>query len=277
MKKILSFLALAFILAGCSLKQSPSVSINTPFKIEQTSDKKPLSYGVLIDKLKDYDIVILGEFHDNLDHHLMQLAIIKDLSKFHNYALAFEMLNTDLQGFINEAKTKKQSIKKEELAKAIKWQEDWYYEDYKDLIEYAFYGENALIAANFSVQEAQKIYDGEKLAPLTGAKSTTSAVKAKIKELVNSFHSMSDEASAVFVDVQMRRDRSMAQVLAALKQPSILITGMFHASKDIGVPLHLEDLAPAKKVAVVALDKEGMSDTSKEADFVFTFEYKNEE
>lgn len=230
----------------------------------------------MIDRLKDYDVVILGEYHDNVDHHLMQLAIVKDLSKFHNYALAFEMLNTDLQGFIDEAKKNKQNVKKEELEKTIRWQDDWYYDDYKDLIEYAFYEDNALVAANFSVKEVQKIYDGEKLAPLKEGKSTTNAVKSKIKELVNSFHSMSDEASAVFVEVQMRRDRSMAEVLASLNQPSILITGMFHASKDIGVPLHLKDLKPDKKVAVVALDKDGMNDTSKEADFIFTFEYKEE-
>lgn len=277
MKRYLSVFIISLTFLACSLKQGPSVDIGTNFSIEQTSDSKKLHYKEFIDKIKDYDIVILGEFHDSLEHHLMQLAIIQDLEKQRTFALAFEMLNTDQQSFIDEAKAKKHDIKKEELEKTIKWQDEWYYDDYKDLIEYAFYNDFNMIAANLSQKELDKIYDGIALEPLKGDKSTSNAVKLKIKELINSFHSMSDEASATFVQMQMRKDRSMANALLSLNQPSILITGMFHASKDIGVPLHIKDLNPDKKVVVIALDKEGMSDTSKEADYVFSFDYKEEQ
>ncbi|WP_185900183.1 ChaN family lipoprotein [Campylobacter sp. MIT 99-7217] len=281
MKKYLILLVSMLVFWGCSTKQEKvldKLENQTSFSIKDNLEAKDISYNELIEKLKDYDIVIIGEFHDNVDHHLAELALVKSLETYGKRSVAFEMFNTDRQKFIDKAKTNKDKIEAKDLAKALHWQEDWYWEDYQNVVSYVFYSDNKLLAANLNEKELDLIYSGKKLKPLKGELSTSLEVKTKLKDLINSFHSMSEEASNTFVEMQMRKDRSMAEVLLKSKEPVILICGMFHASKDVGITLHIKDLDKTnKKVAVIALDPEGMSNANTEADFVFHINYKDDE
>ena len=44
--------------------------------------------------------------------------------------------------------------------------------------------------------------------------------------------------------IQQLRDRAMAKSLLDAPTPALLIAGSFHATKVMGVPLHVTDLAP---------------------------------
>lgn len=281
MKKYLSILTLVFVFSACASKSSGGIQANLEhldklengaiFAVKDNASDQNITYEALIEKLKSYDIIILGELHEDTNHHVAELSIVKDLAQFGQIDVAFEMLSTDRQKFIDKARKNKANIQPEGLEKALHWQEEWYWPDYKDLISYVFYSNNGFYAANLDENEMNQIYEGKKLKALSGKLSTTKELQKKLKDLINSFHAMSDEASNVFVELQMRKDRSMAQTVLKLKNPAVLVAGAFHASKDIGVPVHIKDLAPGKKVAVIALSPDSMSDASKEADFVFEF------
>ena len=47
--------------------------------VVKTKDGRELTYGQLIDELNKVDLVAVGEQHDSVVHHQMQLQIIKSL------------------------------------------------------------------------------------------------------------------------------------------------------------------------------------------------------
>ena len=71
------------------------------------------------------------------------------------------------------------------------------------------------------------------------------------------------------MSVQQHRDRFMAQQLHQAPHPALLITGAYHAAKDIGVPLHLADLLAGKPMVLI-LTTDGTSLTANQADYVWS-------
>lgn len=71
------------------------------------------------------------------------------------------------------------------------------------------------------------------------------------------------------VAIQQQRDRRMAQRLLAAPTPSLLIAGGYHASRLVGVPLHMQDLQPAVQPAVLMLVEQGSEVGKEQADYLW--------
>ena len=71
------------------------------------------------------------------------------------------------------------------------------------------------------------------------------------------------------LSIQQQRDRYMARQLLSAPVPSLLIAGGYHASKSMGVPLHMEDLATGTHPVVLMLAEKGMNITVDHADYVW--------
>ncbi len=70
--------------------------------------------------------------------------------------------------------------------------------------------------------------------------------------------------------VQQQRDRRMAERLLAAPTPAVLLAGAFHVRRDLGVPLHLQDLAaPSGSERVLILAEVGQAVSAELADFVW--------
>ena len=69
--------------------------------------------------------------------------------------------------------------------------------------------------------------------------------------------------------IQQLRDRAMAKSLLNAPMPALLIAGSFHATKLMGVPLHIKDLAPNETVTVLIMAEEGSDITSEHADYLW--------
>ena len=69
--------------------------------------------------------------------------------------------------------------------------------------------------------------------------------------------------------IQQQRDRRMAESLLAAPTPALLIVGGYHANRALGVPLHVEDIAPMTELTVVMLAEEGVKVDKSNADFVW--------
>ncbi|MEO1292006.1 MAG: ChaN family lipoprotein [Pseudomonadota bacterium] len=69
-------------------------------------DRSPLSFQGLVSRLASADIVVLGEVHDNAEHHAAQAAIVRALNVEVGVAgLAFEMIRPDDEAAIARARS----------------------------------------------------------------------------------------------------------------------------------------------------------------------------
>ena len=101
--KIVIFLIFALFLVGCSGKYEVTPQrlddIKATAKIVNLSTNKTMDFDVFIVEVLDADILLVGELHDDFDHHLAEILLIKALSKNKNIDVAFEMLGGDKQKY----------------------------------------------------------------------------------------------------------------------------------------------------------------------------------
>jgi uncharacterized iron-regulated protein len=69
--------------------------------------------------------------------------------------------------------------------------------------------------------------------------------------------------------IQQQRDRRMAERLLAAPRPALLIAGGYHASKWVGVPLHVQDLQPGAQPTVLMLAEQGAQVDGQMADYLW--------
>ena len=69
--------------------------------------------------------------------------------------------------------------------------------------------------------------------------------------------------------VQQQRDRRIAERVLGAPQPALLLTGSYHARKDLGVPLHLADLGAEGESKVLLLVEVGEKVEPGMADYVW--------
>ena len=264
--KYLKGLALCMLMSGV---MSANVS-TTSVKYKQIIDNKQgksLAFENFIENLLNYDIIIIGEYHNLDSHKLAEFDIIHALKAHKKLSIVYEMLPSSKQKQINGAIAKKDSIAKNELAQALFWIDDWEYagSGYERLLEALFYAGDSLIGGNLTYEEKSLI--AEKMPTLKGKNSTNPAVQNTLKQIIGGFHAK--KWDSIFVNIQQHIDRNLAQKMLENPNP-VAIMGAYHASKSIGVPLHIKDLDSTKKVAVVILDggdNFGLSD----ADFSIYF------
>ncbi len=277
MKRLFYVLSLSLFFTACSTWQhfAKDEWNEDEFVIYASKDKQSVNFNDFIELLNTYDIILLGEKHDEKAHHWAQYTIIKTLSQKAELNVVFEMLSTDKQGKIDKAKMTKEQIKAGDLSKAIDWEKGWKYEDYQAIVELAFYGDMKLSAGNISREEIKTIYKGAQ--QLNGFVSTKDEVKEMIKNIIASAHKVDTNESKnlelldKLVQIQQYKDRRMADILTQSKEKAVLIAGRYHADKRIGVPLHIQDYKSSKKVLVVAFSSDKKDLEFKEADYIWLF------
>lgn len=277
MKKIFFYILLAFILNACTFKgtqQTISKSFNAnEFEIISLKDNKSLNFNEFINILNQFDLVLVGEKHDELAHHLMEEKIYKALSERKKLDVILEMLSIDKQEKINQAKALNVSSNK--LLKAIDWEKNWNEKLYFPLVKMIFYSKDELKAGNISRAKITEIFKNK--SELEGTKSTNLKVKEKIKKIIAYNHKVdlndTNKSKMLddFVRVQLAKDRQMAQTLIDASNDALLFAGRYHTDKSIGVPLHLEDLKTSKSFAVVMLGIDERDKDLSQADFVILF------
>ncbi|CZE50287.1 ChaN family lipoprotein [Campylobacter geochelonis] len=258
MKKFITLLFL-LIFTGCAINEPLRNRTLNDEKIAiiDTKTNKSIPYSTFIDKIQKHNIILLGEYHEIPNHMAMEVRIFKSLNELQNLDVVFEMLSSDKQAKINEAKAKQ--ILPNELKNAIDWDEKWDYRNYGELVESVFYSNSNLIAGNLSKDEINTIFNGA--LPIYGKFSTADEIKKALKTFVATSHKLeNDEKNSAlldkFVQVQLYKDRRMADKLVHSKTKSLLIAGQIHASKTVGVYNHILDFDLKKSVVSVMLGDE---------------------
>ncbi|TCK05920.1 ChaN family lipoprotein [Marinobacterium mangrovicola] len=202
--------------------------------------------------------LLIGEQHDNPDHHHFQAELISALGEQQRLgAVALEMASSDKQPKFDRLFTAGDAPTPE----ALDWQDGWPWHLYQAPVEAAFKWSQGVLAADINRETMSQVYrdrapDGE-LEP---------AHADFMRDLLFESHCGQLPRSQLdpMRQVQLARDQSIARVLrnhTAADRTGILLTGSIHARKDLGVPRWL-DATPSVTLILQAVEEAHSDDPS---------------
>lgn len=210
-------------------------------RIWSADDQAWIQEEALLGALRRADVVLLGEKHDNPDHHMLQARVIGALVQPGTPVL-FEQL--DLDDRVAGARSPA------ELAEAARWAESGWpdFALYEPVFAAVYEGGGVVVPAHPTRAQVQAVTSGGleslsgadrdrlRLAPLSDAQHATLE-----QEIVDAHCGMIDAESAwPMVDAQVLKDATMASAIAEAGTPAILVAGGGHTRPDRGVPHHLD-------------------------------------
>ncbi|MFJ4374138.1 ChaN family lipoprotein [Pseudomonas japonica] len=237
-------------------------------QIRETASGELLTPSQLVERLAAAPRVVVGEQHDNPDHHALQLWLLQALNQQRPQgSLLLEMLEPVQQDKVDAVR--QQQPLPDDLATAIDWRQGWDWTFYAPLLREAFSRGYPLLAANLDRDEMKSIYRNPPT--LSGPRTNAPAVREVLLEEVRAGHCgmLPESQLPAMLAVQQQRDRRMAQRLLQAPAPALLLAGGQHARKDVGVPLHLADLGAVSGNPVLMLVQVGEQVGAQEADYVW--------
>lgn len=206
---------------------------------------------------------LLGEKHDNGDHHRLQHRLLGALlSAGQRPTIAFEMIDVESQEAIDGVVAAGGDA--DALAEAVEWEQRWgSWELYRPLLVIALAHGLPIVGANFPLSQTRALARGgldslgaETVAALGLDRPLEDAVLAAMRrEMVEAHCGHLPEAMAGgMVLVQRARDGQMAERLAseAGDDGAVLIAGAGHTRNDRGVAHLLGLHRPNDRVVSVA-------------------------
>jgi uncharacterized iron-regulated protein len=183
--------------------------------------------------------VLLGEIHDNPEHHRLQRRALEALASRGARVLAMEHFDTEHQPAMDAAFAK--GADAEALADAGRFdREGWGWHFYRPLVEFAVPLRWPVLAANLSRKELRSaVADPARIAALPAPPA--GLVAALEQDMVDGHcgHRPDPKTLSAMVNGQRLRDARMAAVLDAASGSTVLVAGNGHVRRDRGVPLYL--------------------------------------
>ncbi|KAF0219697.1 MAG: Secreted protein [Rhodospirillaceae bacterium] len=229
-------------------------------KVWQPASKAFITADALAAQAAAADMVLLGETHDNADHHALQAWMVERLMAHSSPKplVAFEMLD---RGQAEALETHLAAHPKDAdgLGPALGWDKsgwpDWAL--YRPIARAALEAGALLAAANLSKDDSRAIAKGDIPAPwrdklgLEGPHDPgqRQAMEADIQ--AGHCNMLPERALPAMVRVQRARDAAMAWTMAQAPR-AVLIAGAGHVRTDRAVPVHLAAMAKGKKVLALA-------------------------
>lgn len=229
-----------------------------------------LTPAQLVAELQAQDRLLVGERHDNPDHHALQLWLLRALAEERPQgSLLLEMLEPQQQALVDAVRREvREGQAPADLPEALGWQGGWDWGQYGPLVSHALAQPYPVLHANLGRDEIMSIY--RSVPSLQGRKSAAAEVSEALLAQIEVSHCGMLPASQLpaMLAVQQQRDRRMAEQTLAAAEPAMLLAGAFHVRRDLGVPLHVEDLS-GKAVAVLMLAEVGEAVSAAQADYVW--------
>jgi len=211
-------------------------------KIWDSNADSFVSPGELANAAQDATYLILGEKHDNPDHHALQLDIVNLLVDNNDLGLlSFEMMETDSQSLLDQL-ADQQINSLDELREYLVWDEEgWDWNFYGPLLQAAYGADIPMAAGNISNARMGEVYGLDSL-PSEFDVLDEATMEQLFVDIDESHCGLLPESQfPAMVRVQQARDYSMAQSMAepGAEGVTVLITGNYHARQDLGVPNYL--------------------------------------
>jgi uncharacterized iron-regulated protein len=237
-------------------------------EIRDLQNGQVLTAQELLERLAKPSRLIVGEQHDNRDHHQLELWLLQSLGEQRPQgSLLLEMLTPDQQPRVDDVRHA--PTPPSNLPTALAWQEGWDWALYGPIVRFALTQPYPLLAANLDNLDVRAVY--AKPPALRGSRSNAASVKDELLAEISDSHCglLPTSQMPAMLAVQQQRDRRMAELLLAAPTPSLLFAGAYHARKDVGVPIHVLDLGQAQAPTVLLLAEQGAEVTAAMADYVW--------
>lgn len=230
---------------------------------------KPVTAPQLVDELAQADRILVGERHDNPDHHSLQRWLLQALAQRRPPgSLLLEMVNPDQQTAVDQVKAAfARGEPPRDLPAALRWQKGWDWNLYAPVVSYALAQPYPLLSANLDRADVAVIYRRQ---PTIDGPAASKPVQDKLLEQIRISHCnlLPETQLPAMLAVQQQRDRRMAERLATAPEPAVLIAGAFHVRRDVGAPLHLSD-EQARRTLALILAEPGETLNASQADFAW--------
>lgn len=281
---------LALVLAlGCQRPAPPAASVSVADTPPAVAWRSPLGHDHpwlgriwsveqgawidedhLTDELRRVDVVLLGEKHDNPDHHLLQARLVGALAQ-PGTGVLFEQLDMDdpVHGATDPAS----------LAEAVAWdQSGWPDFAIYEPVFAAVYARGArVLPAHPTRAQLQTVMargmdalPPDLLESLPDEPLSEEQLLALQQEIVNAHCGMFDAEKAwPLVHAQIFKDAHMAAAVEQAGFPAILVAGGGHTRPDRGVPHHLDANTATVLFREVHDTQVGTPSLDGEADYVW--------
>lgn len=226
-------------------------------RIWSSADQAFISPAQLAARLAQARYLLLGEKHDNADHHVLQLATLEFLlARGLVHSVAFEMLDETVMERLLDIQLQT-GMTLPELKAYLFWDEEgWNWDFYGPIVQAAYDAGVIITAGNLSQASIGRIYGDENAIDVSEILSADAVARQEAD--IDESHCGMLPASQfpAMVRVQQSRDRAMAR---SLRRPppgeiSVLIAGNYHVRQDLGVPAFLrarEPSMPAEQIVSV--------------------------
>ena len=252
MKNLLLFTAFIFShLLSNAQNKSPYVLYN--------AKGKKLSYKKMIKVLKEKDVVLFGEYHNNAIAHWLQLEVTKDLKQSRDLVLGAEMFEADNQEPLDMYLQGKLSAKGLD-SNARLWKN--YPTDYAPLVNFAKENKLAFTATNTPRKFASLVSKGgfEKLDSLSAKEKSwiaplPIAYDAELPGYKKMLEMMGGHGGPNLPKAQAIKDATMAHfILKYYKSGSLFIhyNGAYHSDNYEGILWYLKRQRPELRYATIS-------------------------
>jgi len=269
----------SFGLAGCALSLEKSASLD---ELTQGSglataydyalldqDLVPTRFSDMIQVLREYDVVFLGEYHGNHASHLLQMQVFAALyqrneSMGRESLLSLEMFNRDQEAQL-EKYVDGEIGERYLIEETPAWNN--YAASYRPLVEFAKQNLTPIIASNaaadmvrcigrFGEGYYEKMTDAEKAMIAQRPFEPVEGYEEKFMAFMSSAKRMSKEQRQNAYLAQLTRDNTMAEsIFIAMEEDRnrqvIHLNGRFHSAEHLGTAGALKRMNPKLNIAVV--------------------------
>lgn len=228
------------------------------YKIYNEKGKK-ISYKKLFKQIKQNDIILFGEYHNNPISHWLQLELTQDLHHTNQLILGAEMIEADNQKALNDYLNGTIDHKALDTLARL-WPN--YKTDYAPLVDFAKKNKIAFIATNIPRVYARMVYRGGGFTALDGLTNAEKNWMAPLPipfdpdlpQYKNMLTMMGGHGSPGLVEAQAIKDATMAYFILKNFQPNstfLHFNGAYHSDFYDGILWYLKRQHNALKYATI--------------------------
>jgi len=196
----------------------------------------------LVNAIESASYLLLGEKHDNPDHHLLQLMVLNHvIEQMRVTNVAFEMMDSDDQAALDQI-SQHNLTTLEGLKAYLGWDEEgWNWDFYGPLILTLVKAKIPLAAANITDATMSQVYGEETLSERASILDEIGLHQLYVDIDESHCGLLPESQFPAMVRVQQARDYNMANNMATLElgKLSVLVAGNYHVRRDVGVPNYL--------------------------------------
>ena len=238
-------------------------------KIWDTRLRRFVSPEYVAERAAAATFVLLGEKHDNPDHHRLQAWVLASIvHSGRRPTVALEMLEADTEPALQEYLRGSRGDA-EGLGVAVGWEERGWppWEIYRPIADVAVEHGLSIVAADLSSDQVRRISREGLAAVPEGLRDLAAldqplspALEADFAEEIRDAHCgmVPDSSIGPMIAVQRARDAAMASRLLETGEPdgAVLIAGAGHVRRNRGAPLYLDSVPPERILSVAFLEVE---------------------